>query len=167
MDTTRFAANRIELIFGKPEYSQLIPQVSVAVGERRISLIEAGHRAADAVFRFSDKWDELEGAFAAIRDRGDSSSLAKIAPTSLVFGAWDSRGTRVKLPRIVGSVIRAYQVEPLERSAQFFAVLEKEETDSLVLDQKFLSNQGLSDSPVKRGPGGVRAQGEVVQGGDA
>ena len=113
------------------------------------------------VFRFSDKASELDKAFAAIRDRGESEELAKIAPTSLVFGAWDSRGTRVKLPRIVGSVIRAYEVHVLERSAQFFSVLEKEETDQLEMDQKFLSNQGLSDSPAGR----VRSEAVIAKGG--
>lgn len=169
IDTVGAQANRIEPLFGKEDYQGLIPAVSVKVGERKISILEAGHRAADAVFRFSDKAEVLDQAFAAIRDRGDSSVLAKIAPTSIVFGAWDSRGTRVKLPRIVGSVIRAYEVEQLDRSAQFFGALEKEETDAIDLEvegktrQDFLSNQGLSDSPAGRGPGGVRAKGGVVR----
>jgi CRISPR-associated protein Csb1 len=163
VDTVGSQANRIEPIFAKEEYRELVPEVSVTVNDagRKVSILEAGHRAADAVFRFSDMAETLEAAFAAIRDHGDSSKLAKIAPTSLVFGAWDSRGTRVKLPRIVGSVIRAYDVEELTRSAQFFGVLEKEETDKLGLDQEFLSNQGLSDSPVGRVHGGVQAKGGV------
>jgi CRISPR-associated protein Csb1 len=169
IDTVGAQANRIEPLFEKEEYRQLVPAVSVKVGERKISILEAGHRAADAVFRFSDKAEVLDLAFAAIRDRGDCSALAKIAPTSIVFGAWDSRGTRVKLPRIVGSVIRAYEVEQLDRSAQFFGALEKEETDAIELEmegkarQDFLSNQGLSDSPAGRGAGGVRAKGGVVR----
>ena len=163
IDTVGSQANRIEPIFEKPEYKGLIPQVSVAIGNRKVSLLDAGHRAADAVFRFSDKATELDRAFVAIRDRGESDELAKIAPTSLVFGAWDSRGTRVKLPRIVGSVIRAYEVQQLERSAQFFSVLEKEETDQLEMEQEFLSNQGLSDSPAGRGPGGVIAKGGITR----
>ena len=45
--------------------------------------------------------------------------LAKLAPTSLVFGAWDSRDTQAKLPRLIASTIRAYNVRKLRRSAQF------------------------------------------------
>ena len=169
VDTVGSQANRIEPIFAKEEFRDLVPQVSVKVNDngRTVSILEAGHRAADAVFRFSNMAEVLDAAFVAIRDAGDSSKLAKIAPTSLVFGAWDSRGTRVKLPRIVGSVIRAYDVEELIRSAQFFGVLEKEETEALKtelqLDQDFLSNQGLSDSPVGRVHGGVTAKGGIIR----
>jgi CRISPR-associated protein Csb1 len=45
--------------------------------------------------------------------------MAKIAPTSLVFGVWDSRDTQAKLPRLLASTIRAYDVRKLTRSAQF------------------------------------------------
>ena len=43
----------------------------------------------------------------------------RLAPTSLVFGVWDSRETGAKLPRILQSVIRAWDVDPLTRSAQY------------------------------------------------
>jgi CRISPR-associated protein Csb1 len=45
--------------------------------------------------------------------------MAKVAPTSLVFGVWDSRDTQAKLPRLVSSTIRAFDVQKLTRSAQF------------------------------------------------
>jgi CRISPR-associated protein Csb1 len=163
VDSVGSQANRSEPLFKKDPYSRLVPQVTVRVGERSISLLDAGHRAADALVRFSDQAGPLRAAFIAIRDRGDSSALAKIAPTSLVFGVWDSRDTRVKLPRIVGSVIRAYGIDSLTRSAQFTGALEKEETEKLGVDQDFLSNQGLSDSPAGRGPGGVIARGGVIR----
>jgi CRISPR-associated protein Csb1 len=163
VDSVGSQANRSEPLFKRDPYAKLVPQITVKVGERLISLLDAGHRAADAVVRFSDQAAPLKAAFIAIRDRGDSSLLARIAPTSLVFGAWDSRDTRVKLPRIIGSVIRAYGIDPLTRSAQFSTVLEKEETEKLGLDQDFLSNQGLSDSPAGRGPGGVIAREGVIR----
>jgi CRISPR-associated protein Csb1 len=163
IDTVGSQANRIEPIFKLEPYSKLVPQVTVRIGERAINLLDAGHRAADAVVRFSDQAGPLKAAFVAIRDSGDSWLLARIAPTSLVFGAWDSRDTRVKLPRIIGSVIRAYGVDALSRSAQFIGSLEKEETEALGVDQDFLSNQGLSDSPAGRGPGGVIAKGGVIR----
>jgi CRISPR-associated protein Csb1 len=77
-----------------------------------------------------------------------------MAPTSLVFGVWDSRDTQVKLPRLIGSAIRAYGVEKLTRSAQFFTATEKEETEGLG-SQKFLSSVGLDDAPAGRTDGGV------------
>lgn len=163
IDSVGSQANRIEPLFKKEPYSKLVPLVTVKIGDRWINLLDVGHRAADAVVRFSDQAELLKRAFIAIRDHGNSAILAKISPTSLVFGAWDSRDTRVKLPRIIGSVIRAYGVDPLTRSAQFSAALEKEETEKLGVDQDFLSNQGFSDSPAGRGPGGVIARGGIIR----
>ena len=45
--------------------------------------------------------------------------MATIAPTSLVFGAWDSRDTQAKLPRLIASTIRAFDVRELTRSAAY------------------------------------------------
>lgn len=126
-----------------------------------VDILDAGHRAADAVVRFSDQWEVLRRAFLAYRDKGDGHLLAKIAPTSLIFGAWDSRDTGAKIPRLVESTVRAYGVERLTRSAQYFSVLEKEELAEMELDaltQKVLSAQGISDSPSGRAPGGVIAK---------
>jgi len=60
------------------------------------------------VLRFSDKWEHLRAAFLAIREKRDATPLAKLAPTSVLFGVWDSRDKQVKQPRIVGSTIRAF-----------------------------------------------------------
>jgi CRISPR-associated protein Csb1 len=72
--------------------------------------------------RFSTLGPRLHEAFEAYKERGDAEPLARIAPTSIVFGSWDSRGTQVKLPRIVRSVIRAYNVKELTRSAQYSTI---------------------------------------------
>jgi len=160
VDTVGSQANRMEPIFKEPPFSELVPKARVQIGEREIDLLDAGHRAADAVVRFSEKWTALRQAFLAIREKRDATILAKLAPTSLVFGVWDSRDTQVKLPRIVGSTIRAYKVEKLTRSAQFFAATEKEETQELAA-QDFLSAVGLDDAPAGRTDGGVIAQGGI------
>jgi len=160
VDTVGAQANRMEPIFKHEPYSQLVPKVTIQIGERQVDLLEAGHRAADAVVRFSDKWIVLKDAFLAVRDKRDATVLAKLAPTSLVFGVWDSRDTQVKLPRLVGSTIRAYKVEKLTRSAQFFAATEKEEIKDLAA-QDFLSAVGLDDAPAGRTDGGVIAQGGI------
>jgi len=160
VDTVGSQANRMEPLFKGPPYAELVPKATVKIGEREISLLDAGHRAADAVVRYSDKWDVLRNAFLAIRDNRDATWLAKLAPTSLVFGVWDSRDTQVKLPRLVGSTIRAYQVEKLTRAAQFFAATEKDETEGLAY-QEFLSAVGLDDAPAGRTNGGVISRGGI------
>ena len=90
----------------------------VKAGEKEVNLLEAGHRAGDALVRCSALQQELQDAFKAVL-KGDAEPLAKIAPTSLVFGVWDSRDTQAKLPRLVASTIRAFDVRKLTRSAQF------------------------------------------------
>lgn len=160
IDSVGSQANRIEPLFKQPPYSELVPKVTIKIGNREIDLLDAGHRAADAVVRFSDKSKELSAAFLEIRERGSAAALARLAPTSLVFGVWDSRDTQVKLPRLVGSTIRAYAVEKLTRSAQYFAAAEKEEIEDLG-SQKFLSNAGLDDAPAGRTSGGVIARGGI------
>lgn len=158
VDTVGAQANRLEPVFKKPPYAGLVPRAVVKVGSRVVDVLDAGHRAADALVRFSTKREAIGEAFAAIAERGDAGPLAKLAPTSLVFGAWDSRGLGVKIPRILGATVRAYGVEPLTRAAQFFSAFEKDETEALGETQETLSELGLSDAPAGRGPGGVIAR---------
>ncbi|PYU67630.1 MAG: type I-U CRISPR-associated protein Cas7, partial [Acidobacteria bacterium] len=163
VDTAGSQANRLEPMFRRPDLAGLAPRVTIKISDSRsVDLLDAGHRAADAVVRFSDVGKTLEQAFLDYRDKGNAERLAKIAPTSLVFGAWDSRSeaTGAKIPRVVESLVRAYEVQRLTRGAQYFAALEKEELEQTGLDsigQKALSQEGLSDSPAGRGPGGVIA----------
>ncbi len=160
VDTVGSQANRMEPLFMRQPYSELVPQATVRIGEREINLLETGHRAADAVVRFSDRWETLRKAFTDIRDRRDATVLAKLAPTSLVFGVWDSRDTQVKLPRLVGATVRAYDVSPLSRAAQYFSSTEKEEVEELA-ESKFLSEIGLNDAPAGRTAGGLIARGGI------
>jgi CRISPR-associated protein Csb1 len=118
VDSVGSQANRIEPIFVKAEYQGLVPQVVVKAGEKALNLLEAGHRAGDAIIRCSGLKRELQEAFKAVL-RGNAEPLAKIAPTSLVFGVWDSRDTQAKLPRLVASTIRAFDVRKLTRSAGY------------------------------------------------
>ena len=118
VDSVGSQANRIEPIFGKPDYAGLVPQISVKAGEKSVSLLEAGHRAGDALVRCTALQKQLQDAFKAVL-KGDAGPMAKVAPTSLVFGVWDSRDTQAKLPRLVASTIRAFDVQRLTRSAQY------------------------------------------------
>jgi CRISPR-associated protein Csb1 len=161
VDTVGSQANRLEPLFKDPPYSELVPQAIISIDQRRVNLLDAGHRAADALVRFSSKAAELSAAFRAIEKNGDATQLARLAPTSLVFGAWDSRDTGVKLPRLIGSTIRAFDVQELTRAAQFFSAFEKEETETFEESQDFLSEQGFSDAPAGRTHGGIVARGGV------
>lgn len=118
VDSVGSQANRIEPIFAKPEYAGLVPQVVISAGEKSVNLLEAGHRAGDAIVRCTPLQKSLQEAFKSVL-KGDASKIAKVAPTSLVFGVWDSRDTQAKLPRLVASTIRAFDVQRLTRSAQF------------------------------------------------
>src|SRR5262249_38153077 len=95
----------------------------VKAGEKLVNILEAGHRAGDAIVRCSALQKPLQDAFKSVL-KGDACPLAKIAPTSLVFGVWDSRDTQAKLPRLIASTIRAYNVRKLTRSAQYVPATE-------------------------------------------
>lgn len=165
IDSVGSQANRMEPIFKRKKYKHLVPQVVVKVRERDVHLLDAGHRAADAIVRFSDLATDFDDAFNAVKN-GDAEKLAKIAPTSLVFGAWDSRVTQVKLPRIVRSVIRAFNVRNLHRSAQYIPAVEY--VDEGLLDapegkqqQDSMSQLGLSHAPAPWSHGGVLVEREI------
>lgn len=118
IDSVGSQANRIEPVFSLEEYKKLVPQIIVRAGSKEVNLLEAGHRAGDAVVRCSSLQQELQNAFKSLLN-GNAEPLAQVAPTSLVFGVWDSRDTYAKVPRLIASTIRAYNVRKLTRSAQY------------------------------------------------
>lgn len=155
IDTHQSQANRIEPIF---DGTKLIPDSTVKAGDQTVPLTALGHRVADAALRFSD----AEGVITAALDAylaGNEEPLAKLAPTSLLFGAWDSRGNpNAKVARTVRAEIRATDVsEPISVRGQYCAAVERPEgTD------KELSAEGLLDCPTS-GLGGVIVNGEIVR----
>lgn len=120
VDSVGSQANRIEPLFAREAYTDLVPQVVVTFPEKglRLNLLYANHRAADAIIRCSAFEQELRAAFQEVL-RGNAEKLAKLAPTSLVFGVWDSRDTSAKVPRLLSSTIRAFNVREHTRSANF------------------------------------------------
>lgn len=182
VDSVGSQANRIEPIFekaesGDNELARLVPQIEIEIAEgRRVSILRAGHRLGDAIIRASELKEDARAAFAAFLDTGDASAIAKLAPTSLVFGVWDSRDTQAKLPRLVQSVIRAWDVDTLTRSAQYvptidYAALEvfsEEEKaaaeEKAKRDQKSpLAQRGFVAVPATGAHGGVVARGPIVR----
>lgn len=165
IDSVGSQANRIEPIFAKPDYAGLVPQVTVKAGEKSISLLEAGHRAGDALVRCTALQKTLQDAFKAVL-KGDAFPMAKIAPTSLVFGVWDSRDTQAKLPRLIASTIRAFDVKKLRRSAQFNPATEymndglvEETADKAIKDA--YAQRGFIHVPASGSHGGVIATGGI------
>jgi CRISPR-associated protein Csb1 len=170
IDTVGSQANRMEPLFkslgDEDPFPRLVPQIAIKAGNKIVSLLDAGHRAADAIVRYSTLGPELKEAFSDYQESGDATKLAKIAPTSLVFGAWDSRDTQVKLPRLVASTIRAYDVEELTRSAQYNPPLDyvrlgllDEAEEKKVLDTA--SELGFRHAPAAGTHGGVIVRGEI------
>ncbi len=169
IDSVGSQANRIEPLFMREKYRQLVPQIIVKAGAREVNLLEAGHRAGDALLRCSSLQKELQDAFNCVLN-GNAVALAKIAPTSLVFGVWDSRDTQAKLPRVVGSNIRAFNVRKLTRGAVYIPPLDYSDLDVFSEEDKAkaegnnkspLAQRGFVHNPASGAHGGVIADGGI------
>ncbi len=176
IDSVGSQANRMEPIFKEPPYAELVPQIVIKAGNHRpISIFEVGHRVADALVRSSRPLsEEVADAFNALAE-GNAEQMAKLAPTSLVFGVWDSRGEGMKVPRLVNSVIRAFDVSVLKRSAQYVPPLspeqyaevagfKQEDLEKAAGDSKNpLAKAGFVHVPSTNDPGGVIAHGGIYR----
>lgn len=166
IDSVGSQANRIEPMFGEGEYANLVPQLFVEAGkEKKISILEAGHRAGDAIVRCTELKDALQKAFQSLK-KGNAVALAKLAPTSLVFGVWDSRDTQAKAPRLLAATIRAFNVAKLTRSAQYNPAIEYVEEELLEATEdkdalKAYSERGFRHVPATATHGGVIAKGDI------
>lgn len=169
IDSVGSQANRIEPKFSEEKYVKLIPQVTVKAGDKEVSILDAGHRAGDALLRCSGLQEELHAAFKAVL-MGDAAPLASIAPTSIVFGVWDSRDTQAKLPRLVSSVIRAFDVRELKRGAVYIPAVDYAQLDVFSEAEKSkaegsskspLAQRGFVHNPASGSHGGVIATGGI------
>ena len=120
--------------------------------------------------RSTELADETNRAFRIFLDTGDASAIARLAPTSLVFGVWDSRDTQAKLPRIVQSVIRAWDIDDLKRSAQYNPPVDYAELEVFSEDEKkkqegnaksLLAQRGFVHVPATEEHGGIVVHGEI------
>jgi CRISPR-associated protein Csb1 len=146
-----------------PPYSSLVPQYSVKLLDdvAPVSILNVGHRLADAVFRGTSLRDAIVIAFKEY-GKGNAAPIARLGATSLVFGVWDSRGTGVKVPRLVSSIIRAFNVTQLRRSAQYSPPIKYEQEGLLPsgLEGK-PADHGLADVPSTHRIGGVQINGDI------
>ena len=178
VDSVGAQANRLEPLFKatgngatQNPLAKLVPQVAIEYGDgKSVSILDAGHRLGDALIRSTALAAEANDAFRAYQDTGDASGIARLAPTSVVFGAWDSRDTQAKLPRILQSVIRAWDVDELTRSAQYnppvdyaalevFSEDEKKKQEGSAKSQ--LAQRGFVHVPATEQHGGIVVHGEI------
>ena len=115
--------------------------------------------------RSTELKEALQKAFQALKN-GNAVPLAKLAPTSLVFGVWDSRDTQAKAPRLLAATVRAFNVAKLTRSAQYNPAVEyveegllDETEDKGALDSR--SKWGYRHVPASATHGGVIAKGDI------
>jgi CRISPR-associated protein Csb1 len=172
IDSIPSQANRIEPALGRVTDKEgkairLVPKVIVKAlvddEEKQVNLLEAGHRAADAVVQLSSLREDITKAIKAYRD-GNATEIAKIAPTSLVFGMWDSRESGVKVPRLLNSIIRAYDVLEHRRSSQFNPSLDFEAAGVVPgKGDKKLSEVGMDGAPATFQHGGIEARSGICR----
>ena len=178
IDSVGSQANRIEPIFktAKPGYAgnplaALIPQITITTDKHSVSILDAGHRLGDALVRSTALAEEGQAAFQAFQ-AGDATAIAKLAPTSLVFGAWDSRDTQAKLSRLVQSVVRAWDVSPLTRGAVYAPPVDYAALGVFDEDEKKKAEGSGGKSPLAQrgfvhvpndGPGGIVARGGIYR----
>ena len=173
IDNVGSQANRMEPIFMMKEYKDLIPQIIIKApiksedgsATRTVNLCEVGHRVADAFIRNTAEFEKrIKPALLDLsRPDHDALKMAKLAPTSLVYGMWDSRGTNVKMPRIIASTIRAGDVEELTAAAQYTPPINYKDAGVFTStnEQKKLSAWGFSSNPATGMPGGVIVHGAI------
>jgi CRISPR-associated protein Csb1 len=157
LDTHESQANRIEPKF---QGTGLVPEIVIKVNGDNHNVLEIGHRIADGVLRYSTAEETVKNVLTTFT-KGDASPVAKFFPTSLIFGAWDSRGENCKMTRAIDSRVTATDVVVVQRYSQYVTALSKEYRDTIAPVKK-LSNVGLNDCPVS-GLGGVLVRGEIVR----
>lgn len=161
IDSPQSQSNRIEPKFKTIKNGTLVPQIEIKVGKETVNLLDAGHRAADAVVRMSSLANKFHEAFVAAKSRS-YFELAKYAPTSLIFGVWDSRSTYEKRQRVLKAHIRATNVLERSKSAQYTPAVDyvgvgaiEENVDSGKGDNNNLSAEGMKHALSTQAVGGV------------
>jgi CRISPR-associated protein Csb1 len=127
IDSVQSQANRLEAIFSEEPYASLVPQVVV----NATNLLDVGHRLADAVMSYSSGNETVRKALQSAA-KGDFTPLAKINPTALLLGIWDSRNNGVKIARLLAFTVDANGVTTVrDRAAQYRASIDPETKTAL------------------------------------
>lgn len=174
LDSIGSQANRMEGLF-KKEYSSFVPQVICKINDISINLLDLGHRIADGFIQCTDLASKATDIIKQYQS-GNTMPLAIFAPTSILFGFWDSRGTGVRCERVIQSTIRAYDIKEGQRSAQFLPMgdITDEETEVVfnamgftkkkLCEGKNIGQQmGLIDVPSAGKLGGIFVHGDIFR----
>ena len=160
LDSVQSQANRMEAAF-TDGLADVVPHHVVEAGARRIALLDLPHRIADAAIRATGLGAHIRACFEAF-ESGDAVPMARIAPTSLIFGAWDSRDTRIRVPRAVRSDIRAFDVSVLSASARYSGAFARDDLALGEREWKHAAEAGFAPTPSVDRPGGVLVRGAIV-----
>lgn len=160
LDSVQSQANRMEAAF-TGALADVVPQHVVQAGNHRVALTELPHRIADASIRATKLADDIRKWMLDF-DSGNPAPLAKTAPTSLVYGAWDSRDTQIRIPRAIRSEIRAWDVSIFTRSAQYSGAFQRESLKLTEAEWKKGADIGFAPTPSVDAHGGILAHGEIV-----
>lgn len=126
IDSVQSQANRLEAIFTEDEYAKLVPQITIKEEGGETKLTGVGHRLADAAVMYSSASPIANAAFEAAK-HGEFTKLAKINPTALLLGVWDSRRTGLKIQRALGFSVDANGITAvLDRASQYRASIDPE-----------------------------------------
>jgi len=165
IDSVGSQANRMEPLFKHAPFADLVPEVTITLGNGKVvDLLDVGHRLGDALVRASGLSGAVKDAFHAFTETGSAVPIAKLAPTSLVFGAWDSRGEGGKLPRLVSATIRAWDVDPIHRAAQYNPPADYATLDVFSDEEKKKAEGNVKSPLAQRGFVHVPAVGDKGQG---
>lgn len=160
LDSVQSQANRMEAEFTR-SLADFVPQHVVQAGDHQVALTELPHRIVDASIRATEFRESIRNGMLAV-DSGDPMPLAKIAPTSLIYGVWDSRDTQVKLPRAIRSEIRAHDISIFTRSAQYSGAFNQEVLEISDKEWSKASEVGFAPTPSVNAHGGILVHGEIL-----
>jgi len=162
LDSVPAQAHRMSALFKQDEYRDLVPQIVIRLTTgTSLNLLDLGHRVADFAVRNSSLKEEVREAILSLH-RGNALPLARLSPTSLLFGFWDSRDTKIKTPRVLRSLIRARGVTVLSRSTVYRPAADYEELGVLKrlgdVSSDTLTSVGAVHYRAVMQPGGVLAE---------
>ena len=161
LDTVQSQANRMEGSY-RGALADCIPRHAVEAGGHHVDLTGLPHRLADASIRATGLAGDIRECFERFA-AGDAAPLARLGSTSLVYGAWDSRGTRVAVPRFIASRIEARDVVERSRSAQYSAVFSQGELGLTDAEWRKGAEAGFAPAPANGRPGGIVVRGAILQ----
>ncbi len=153
VDTEQSQNNRVEPIYMEVGYEGLVRKIEIKYdvnGDTRIikNLLDVPHRIFDALVKCSGLQGEVENFLQDLK-KGNWEPFAKLAATSILFGAWNSRGTGEKICGIFDSNILAFNVSsPLDGRYQYSPPIDYR-NEGLIANKskKLLSSKGLLPVP--------------------